>query len=606
MICDARMMNDLKNKINDSQLYSLWKHLSKRRRKQFLLILILMVFASMAEVVSIGAVIPFLGVLAAPDKAYHHPIMQSVGDILNITSPEQFLLPLTIIFVLAALLAGSLRLFLLYAMTRLSFAVGADLSISIYRRTLYQEYETHVSRNSSEVINGILSKTNTVIGGVVTPALNLISSTVIIIAIVGVLFSINMGVALTASLGFSALYLGIVRYTKKQLQENSHVIAEKSTQMVKTLQEGLGGIRDVLIDGSQQFYCDLYRNADLPLRKASGNNVFIGQSPRYAMESAGMALIASVAYFMGLNQNGLAAVVPVLGALVLGAQRLLPALQLAYGSYSQLKGAHYSLQDVLSLLDQSYPEWATENNKSDIISFKREVSLDGLSYRYSAEDCNKCPWIIRNITLKILKGERIGFMGVTGSGKSTLIDIIMGLLSPTMGDVKVDGELVTRKNKRSWQSHIAHVPQNIYLADSSIEENIAFGVAKDKIDHRQVVKSAKQAQISELIDSWEEGYQTFVGERGIRLSGGQRQRIGIARALYKEADILVFDEATSALDDQTELAVMDEIDGLGKDLTILIVAHRLTTLKGCDRVVKLGKNNTVCVGSYQEIVNAQN
>jgi len=210
---------------------------------------------------------------------------------------------------------------------------------------------------------------------------------------------------------------------------------------------------------------------------------------------------------------------------------------------------------------------------------------------------------LKNINLSLKKGARIGFIGVTGSGKSTLLDIIMGLLPPTNGKLMIDKQPINSQNRRAWQAHIAHVPQNIYLSDSTIEENIAFGIAKEQIDHQRVKKAAQQAQIAELIEEWKEGYQTFVGERGIRLSGGQRQRIGIARALYKKANVLIFDEATSALDNGTEWEVMKAIEEIGEEITVLIIAHRLTTLKGCEKIVKLGKKYTVRVGSYQEMIN---
>jgi len=590
----------MSEKMSTKMLKQLWHHLSERRRKQFWLLLILMILASITEIISVGAVLPFLGILTAPDQIYQHQLMQPVNDILNLTSPEQLILPITLSFILAVLLAGTIRLTLLYVTTRLSFATGADLSINIYRRTLYQEYSVHVARNSSEVINGVISKTGVVIGGVISPTLNLISSMIIIAAIIGTLFVIDISIALSASIGLGTLYFVVIHYTKKQLQENSQTIADKSTQMVKSLQEGLGGIRDVLIDGSQQFFCDLYRKADIPLRRASGNNVFIGQSPRYAMEAVGMVLIATIAYTMSLRENGLTTAIPILGALALGAQRLLPALQQAYGAYSQLKGAHSSFQDVLTLLNQPLPQYVTQDDAKLLIPvvFENEICLNNLNFRYTANT----PWVLKNINLKLTKGARIGFIGITGSGKSTLLDIIMGLLPPTNGELVIDGAAITNKNRRAWQTHIAHVPQNIYLSDSTIEENIAFGVPKDKINQLQVEKAVKQAQISELIESWEEGYQTFVGERGIRLSGGQRQRIGIARALYKHANVLVFDEATSALDNETEQAVMDGIDGLDRGLTILIIAHRLTTLKGCDQVVKLDKNKIIKVGSFEEMI----
>jgi len=582
-------------------LKNLWHHLSKRRQKQFWLLLILMITASLSEIISVGAVLPFLGVLTAPEQIYQHPLMQPLIQVLELTEPNQLILPLTIVFITAALLAGTIRLTLLYAMTRLSYATGADLSINIYRRTLYQEYSSHVARNSSEVINGIITKTNTVIGGILTPVLMLISSIILLIGIMSVLFTINIKVAFTAFIGFGLLYWGVIRYTRQQLKENSQCIADQSTLMIKSLQEGLGGIRDVLIDGSQQFYCQLYRNADLPQRRASGNNIFIGGSPRYAMEAIGMALIAGLAYVMTQQEGGMITAIPVLGALALGAQRLLPALQQAYGAYSTIKGAKSSFEDVLNLLDQPLPSYADQPLPTPI-PFEKKIQLTNLSFRYAKD----APWVLKNIDLKLTKGARIGFMGVTGSGKSTLLDIIMGLLPPTDGQFTIDEQSINDNNRRAWQAHIAHVPQNIYLSDSTIEENIAFGTPKEQINRQQVEKAAKQAQIAELIEEWREGYQTFVGERGVRLSGGQRQRIGIARALYKQANVLIFDEATSALDNETEQAVMEAVEGLERNLTILIIAHRLTTLKGCDQIVKLDKNNIIQTGNYQEIINESN
>jgi ATP-binding cassette, subfamily B, bacterial PglK len=591
-------LNNTKSNKKKSTLIILWHHLSRRRQKQFWLLSILMIITSIAEMISVGAVLPFLGILTAPEQVYQYSLMQPIIQILGLTEPSQLILPLTILFIISVLLAGVIRLILLYVMTRLSFATGADLSISIYRRTLYQEYAVHVSRNSSEVINSIITKTNTVINGIITPILMFFSSIILLIGIMGVLFSIDTGAALSASIGFGFLYWLVIRYTKNQLKDNSQIIADQSTQMIKSLQEGLGGIRDVLIDGTQQFYCQLYRNADLPLRRASGNNQFISGSPRYIMEAIGMTLIAGLAFIMTQQEGGMDTAIPILGALAVGAQKLLPALQQAYSAYSTVKGSNSSLKDVLNLLDQSLPEDADQVLLQSI-PFKKEIKLTDLNFRYT----EKSPWVLKNINLTLEKGSRIGFIGATGSGKSTLLDIIIGLLPPTHGKLIIDHQSINGQNRRAWQTHIAHVPQNIYLSDSSIEENIAFGISKEKIDHQRVKEAAQQAQIAELIEGWRDGYQTFVGERGVRLSGGQRQRIGIARALYKKANILIFDEATSALDNETEREVMEAIKGLAKEITVLIIAHRLTTLKGCDKIVKLDRNYTVHVGSFQEMIN---
>ena len=311
-----------------------------------------------------------------------------------------------------------------------------------------------------------------------------------------------------------------------------------------------------------------------------------------------MMLIAGLAYSLAQQDDGLAKTIPILSALALGAQRLLPVLQQAYGAWSSIQGGQASLQDTLKLLDQPLPEYA---GQSSVIAlpFERNISLKQLCFRYNLQ----MPYVLKHLNYTIAKGSRVGFIGTTGSGKSTLLDIVMGLLQPTDGSLEIDGKVVTLRNNRAWQAHIAHVPQAIFLGDSTIEENIAFGVPKDRIDHQRVQQAAQQAQISDSIESWPKQYQTFVGERGIRLSGGQRQRIGIARALYKQADVIIFDEATSALDNETEQAVMQAIEGLSQDLTLLIIAHRLTTLKNCTQIVELGDGSIKRVGSYQEIVN---
>jgi len=577
------------------QIKKLWGHLPKRRHKQFLLLLLLMLFTSLIEIVSLGTVLPFLGILTSPNEVYGHEYVKPFIVLFDIERPDDLIFPLTLLFVTAAVAAGVARATLLYVMTRFSFAAGADMSINIYRRTLYQDYEVHVKRSSSEIINGVITKTNTVVGGVFSSSLVLLNSSILIVAIITTLLSINVLIAMSAFIGFGSVYWVVIRYTRRQINENSKSIANKSTLMIKALQEGLGGIRDILIDGNQQFYCKLYRNADGVFRRASAHNVFIGGSPKFLMETVGMVLIATIAYVMSQKEGGLVADLPLLGVLALGAQRLLPALQQAYKSYSGIKGAQYSFDDVLNLLDQPLPKYANKP-RAELMPFDNNIHLKNISYRYTEES----KMVLDNINLKINKGERIGVIGKTGSGKSTLLDLFMGLLTPSKGAMYVDGEIINQENCRSWQGHIAHVPQNIYLADASIEENIAFGVPYQSIDHELVKKVAREARLFELIEGWRNKFKTHVGENGVRLSGGQRQRIGIARALYKKANVLIFDEATSALDNETELSVMEEIERLGKNMTILIIAHRVTTLRFCDKVVEVSKDG-ISIKKYDEL-----
>ncbi len=579
-------------------LLRLWNHLSKRRQKQFIWMQIFIVVASFFEMASLGAVVPFLGVLSEPEPVFQNEYLQPFIKFFGITEANQLALPMTVLFVSLVLLSAIIRLILLWTLTRLSQLAGADLSINIYRHTLYQDYSVHVSRNSSEVINGIITKTQTVSKGVFGPILNLISTSVTIIGIIAVLLLINVTVTLTAFIGFGSLYLIVMYLTRRNLRENSQHIAEKSDLMVKSLQEGLEGIREVLINNNQQFYTELYRSSDLQMRRASWRNEMIYSSPRFGMEGVGISIVAIFAYSATLNLGGIDQFLPILGAFVLGAQKLLPAIQKAYASYSRVKGSKYSLQDVITLLDQPLPVFDNEQSLA-YFPYENSIELKNLSFRYSEES----PWILKNINLEIPKGSVVGVVGTTGCGKSTLLDLIMGLLPPSKGEVKVDNVSLKAHNKRSWQAHISNVPQHIYLSDGTIEENIAFGLPSDEIDHERVLEAAKKAQLSDLIENWGKGYQTLVGERGTRLSGGQRQRVGLARAFYKQTDVLILDEATSALDDETELAVMDSIENFDEELTVVIIAHRITTLKSCDMIIKLNSDYTMQILSYEELMN---
>ena len=577
-------------------LKRLLKSLSPRRRKQLFWITGLMFISAFAEVVSLGLVIPFLGVLISPDKIMAIPIVAEIAKTFGITSGQELLLPLTIAFVSISFIAGSIRMLQLWAGTRLTFAAGADLSLDIYRRTLYQPYHVHLSRNTSVVVSSVIDKVNQIAFWILNPMMTLLSSALLLIFITITLIIISPWVAFISIFGFGICYTVITKLSKNKLRANSDLIAYEQTHVVKILQEGLGGIRDVLLDGTQDLYTDEYYRADQPLRLAYGSNIFIAGFPRFAMEAFGIALISGLAYFLSQQPDGIATAIPTLGALALGAQRLLPALQSGYTAWSSINGAHATLVEVLAILDQDIPKELLLPKPAPL-HFKDKIEFKAVDFRYSAET----PLILNNLNLTIKKGQRVGFVGTTGSGKSTTLDLLMGLLHSTKGEILIDGEPLSGTRLRAWQTNIAHVPQSIYLADTTIAENIAFGIEKDKIDMDRVRQAARKAHIADFIEGRSEGYQAFVGERGIRLSGGQRQRIGIARALYKQADVIVFDEATSALDSETELEVMSALEELSRSLTILIIAHRVSTLRLCDVIINL-KNGQALVENKDQVV----
>jgi ABC-type multidrug transport system fused ATPase/permease subunit len=581
-------------------LRRLFGHLKRRRRVQFALLLVLVLVSAFAEVISLGAVLPFLGVLTAPQQVLDHPILGGIARSVGITTPEALLLPTTIGFATAALLAGAVRVLLLWANTRLAFGTGADLSIEVYRRTLYQPYRVHIGRNSSEVVSGITRKVDLVVTGMIIPVLTFVGSAVLLLAILTALFLIDPVVAAIATVSFGGCYGIMTIVARQRARALSKRIAEKQIHIFKALQEGLSGIRDVLLNHTQERYARLYRQADLPLRQAQGKVTFLSQSPRYAMEAFAMTLVAVIGYIVATQPGGAAAALPTLGALALGGQRMLPALQQGYAAWSSIMGYQQTLADTIALLDQPLPAHAGTPVPAPM-PFGRSVRFEAVSFRYE----KGLPAVLDHLDLTIEKGTRVGLIGPTGSGKSTTIDILMGLLEPSSGRLLVDDVPVDEMNVRAWQRNVSHVPQHIYLTDASFAENIALGEAMEGIDMERVRWAAEQAQIARFIESSPGGYDAPVGENGVRLSGGQRQRIGIARALYRRADVLVCDEATSALDNETEKSVMEAIDGLSNDLTVVLIAHRLSTLRGCDAVIELAGGRVARQGTYAEIAEEQ-
>lgn len=551
-----------------------------------------MILSGCSEVISLGAVLPFLAVLSDPQVLFQQPVVSAFSKSVGITQASELVLPATLAFVIAALVAAFVRMTNLWLNGRLAAALGSDLSYQAYFRTLHQPYRVHVQRNSAAIINGTITNIGRTVAGL-TAILQLITSSIVAVGLLIGLLIIDWAVALGAVVLFGSAYGLLAFFARKELRRNSKRISETSKQQIKALQEGLGAIRDVLLDNNQSTYTYIYQNSDQPLRRLQAKNRFLGSFPRYAVEALGLVAIAMLGGLIVFQKGSGVAVIPLLGALALGAQRLLPALQQVYSSWSALKGYSADFESVLSMINQPLPP---QISVREPLQFCRTISLQDVHFRYGIDQQD----VLQGLNLEINVGERVGLIGTTGSGKSTSLDVLMGLLEPTSGRILVDGDNIHDpkhpQRLAAWKMAIAHVPQTIYLSDSSIAENIAFGIPKDQIDMDRVKLAAKQAQISGFIEASAEAYQTFVGERGIRLSGGQRQRIGIARALYKQARVLVFDEATSSLDTDTEAAVMSAVENLSKELTIVMIAHRLSTVQNCDRVIRLANGTVLADG----------
>ncbi len=582
-------------------LRRLLSHISKRRRWQLVGLLVIMLLSTVAELATLGAVLPFLSLLTEPSLAFKYPLLGKSFVMLGWNPTESILLPVTVLFASVAIFAAVIRILLSWVSFKFSFGLGVDLSVQIFRRMLYQPFSFHLSRNTSEIIAGI-GKVQSVVSGVINPLVQTTISVVLSLSIIGALVYIDPLTALVAGPGFALIYIIVSIVTRRRLHANSKIYADNETKRTQAIQEGLGGIRDILIDGTQEVFINRYWKLDASQRSAQASNGFISLVPRYLIECIAMVLIAVLSYWLSMREGGLSAALPALGALAIGAQKLMPQMQLIFTGWAQLSGNRALLHDVVELLDQPIPKEYAQIAPSDPLQLAHGITLHKLGFRYRKDT----PDVIRQLSLHIPRGSRVGFIGKTGSGKTTLIDLIMGLLEPTSGSIKIDGVPITSSNRRAWQACIAHVPQSIYLADATIAENIAFGVDPSQIDQLRVREAAQQAQLAGFIETLPAQYQTEVGERGVRLSGGQCQRIGLARALYKQASILVMDEATSALDDATENAVIQAIDSLGKNITVLMIAHRVSTLNSCDCIFEL-KNGTLWrEGTYQELIQKKN
>lgn len=571
---DKKFINSLK---------LIWNSFGQRQKYKFIRIVLMLLVVSVAEVVSIGSMIPFLTIIVSPDTMVSNGKFSYLSNIIPINSNGEARLFVTLLFCFCVIVAGLLRIYYSNLCANFSYAAGADVSSKIFEHTLCRPYLSHTSENSSSIISGITLKTNSVISGIIYPIISIISSiTMMIFFMLGLVY-LDPITALLTVLVFGGAYVFVFLKVKSVLVKNSLVISNESTRVIKCLQESLGGIRDVIIDSTQKYFCDEYAVSDRKLREAQATNQILYTGPRFAVESIGMISISMLAYVLLQGDKGIEYVLPIVGVLALSAQKTFPLMQQLYSSWSNIKGTTSILYDVANLLTFPVISFELDNSKNKKIRLSREISINSLSFKYPGQES----LVLNDISFKIMKGERVGVIGKTGSGKSTLIDIIMGLIQTEVGEFCVDQVKIDNFNCNRWQSNVSHVPQSIFLADKSIAENIAFGVPKHLIDYERVEKSSTKAQLKEFINGLDDGFETMVGERGVRLSGGQRQRIGIARALYKESQLIVLDEATSALDDETERNVMHSIYSLSNDITVIIIAHRLSTLQECDYIIKL-------------------
>ena len=559
----------------------LFKSLSSKRKRQLGLLSTLVIVSSISEILTLSSIQPLLVALEKSDK--NNILIKSNETLFSklFINNEQSLISLLLVFIILLIISASLRLLNIYLNNYFAAILGNELGSAAYSNSLSQPYEYHLKTNTSNIISTIVTKTSS-LTDTIRYLMSFFSSLFIFLAIFLSLLKINYSITFIISLSFIIFYGVLILFINKRINKISRVKSELVIQQTKSLQEGLGFIRDIILDKCQKTFENEFKWKDRKLRLIDAKSNFLEASPKYLLEVIGITflIISSLVY----SRNNPIEIIPILGTFAFGIQRLLPPLQQIYGSYVFIETHKYSTLSVLNMLENE-KEKELNKRKKFKEDFNNEINFKSVYFRYD-KDSN---YVLKDFELNIKKGEKVGLIGKSGSGKSTILDLIMGLTKPEKGEILIDGKNMHEKNFRieGWYSQISHVPQNVFLSDQSLAENIAFGIDKNNIDMKKLKEAVKISQLTKLVENSEKGFFANVGERGIQISGGQRQRIGIARAIYKGGKILILDEATSALDIDTEDSIMEFINKLNREYTLIIVSHRKNTLKFCDRNILL-------------------
>lgn len=570
-----------------TSLKELSLHIRSRRKVQLVFLSALMIASGSLEILSIASIVPFVRLVTEVNfikETYF------ISKFIEIKDKQEAIIILGLIFSSLYLMNSLLRVFLIYCTAWISKMTTAELSINIYKSILYSSYSNHILKNSNSIISDITIRVYQ-IGAVLAAIINFIAFSFIFTCIIAVLISIDPKVMTISMLFFSSLYLLIVLLSRKKISSSSRIVNEEQNNIVKSLQNALGAIRDIILDKTQGYYVRVFEKSSFQKSRKDAILDVIQNSPRYILEGMGIFFFVLLLIYWSQTKSSdeFLLIFPTLAALAVGAQRILPMMNIIYSNFIIIKQNYYQVNEVVDKLNK-YSEFENKKNKitEKNISFKNLITFKDVSFSY--DDKIK---IFDNINLEIKKGSKVGIIGKTGEGKSTFLDLLMGLLEPSDGKIIIDDIVLTEETLNNWQTKISHVPQNIFLSDGSFLENIAFGKDVKDIDIKEIISAAKKSQIHDFIDRSIDGYNSNVGERGAKLSGGQIQRIGLARALYKKSKIIIFDEATNSLDNETEKLVMDELNNLDKELTLIIVAHRLNTLKNCDLILELDNKKII-------------
>ena len=571
-----------------------WALLDARERRNARIVLGILVLAALSSAAMVGSIMPFLSVLSNPERIRDVAVLTWVYQVGGFTSDFGFLLALGAASLAVIVISNALQILRTWAVARFALMRIYTLSHRLLAAYLRQPYEYFLDHHTGEMSTQILSESQEAVNQFFRPAGEVIASTLTVIMIITVLLWVDPIVAILAFVVLGSLYGGTFLLSRRLVKRSGEMRAATNRERFRFANEALGGVKDIKLLGCEGAYVDRYREPAQRMVRAMVNVRVLGEVPQYVMQAVGfggvillcLLLLDPAELAMGKALGG---ILPVLGVFAFAGQRILPELSRLYKGLTLLNSGAAALdavhRDLIGKSDGDLPRHLPKP-----VGLKSEFKLENISYQYPSA----AHAALKEVSLSIRAGEKIGVVGSTGAGKTTLADVVLALLRPTEGKLTVDGIDITDKNLRAWQQTVGYVPQNIFLTDASVAENIALGLAPEDIDESRLLNAARIAQIeSFIVNDLPHDYDTIVGERGVRLSGGQRQRIGIARALYHDADLIVFDEATSALDNLTEQEVMAAVEALSGDKTILIIAHRLSTVKACDRIIVMEKGRIV-------------
>lgn len=575
--------------------------LSGEQRKTLLRLQLLVVLVAFAEVAGVFAIGPFMGLVGDMGRLEGNGLIAKIYLASNIDSHQQFLFWLGIAVLVVLASAAALSMYTIWRLSLYGSQIGAELSTRLYKHYMYQEWLFHASGSSSQLTNRIAQESNRITTQVIQPLMLMNAKATLGLVLSIAIFAFNPGVAVSALAIFGAVYFVLYKTVRQRLIRNGQTVSESNQMRFKLMNEGFGGIKDTLLLGRQADFNQRFENASREFGLAQGVTKGLSQVPRYLMEFVAFsAAIALMLYLLEVYEGDLGSVLPILSVYLMAGLKLLPAFQQVYSSLAQVKGNLAAFDCLENDLKESQQSIKSDKHPANAGKFRAKelIKLENIFLTYP----NKEEKALCGLSIEIPVNRVVGLVGASGSGKSTAIDVLLGLIEPQQGHLKVDRQVLEGKQLRVWQNNVGFVPQSIFLADATIKENVAFGLPPEEIDIERVSRAIQMAHLDELLDRLPDGLDTRVGERGVQLSGGQRQRIGIARALYDDAEVLVLDEATSALDGITEKLVMDAIHDFSGKKTIIMIAHRLSTVKQCDIVFVIDKGKVIDQGTYQQLI----